>query len=103
MIRKTCLLVRFLPVVALRLMLPLQGHAAEAQKGDVSLVIGGFFPGTSLHLRAQAIGAAIRRDFPDWKLTVTSATSAKENEVEYLKGKRDLFVTTSTWKACPPA
>jgi TRAP transporter TAXI family solute receptor len=99
MIRKTSLLVRFLPVVALLLMLPLQGHAAEAQKGDVSLVIGGFFPGTSLHLRAQAIGAAIRRDFPDWKLTVTSATSAKENEVEYLKGKRDLFVTTSTWKA----
>jgi len=99
MIKKRSLLMRFLPVAAMLLLLPLQGHAAEAHKGDVSLVIGGFFPGTSMHLRAQAIGGALRRDFPDWKLTVTSGTSAKENEVEYLKGKRDLFVTTTTWKA----
>ncbi len=83
---------------ALLFLLPVQGYGAESKK-EVTLVLGGFFPGTSMHLRAQAMGGAIRREFPDWKLTVTSGTSAKENEVEYLKGKRDLFITTTTWKA----
>jgi uncharacterized protein len=99
MMRKVRLLGWLLPFVALLCLLPPQGHGAEARKGEVTLVLGGFFPGTSMHLRAQAMGGAIRRDFPDWKLTVTSGTSAKENEVEYLKGKRDLFITTTTWKA----
>ena len=66
---------------------------------NVRLDIVGFQVGTSMHFRAELIGQALRKEYPDWNIKSVSTSKGVADVQKHIKEKTSQFcLTLGPWK-----